>query len=198
MEHHQAKNICHFCVNETDLANQMLDGGELRLCSYCYGHRQTFALDELAQRIHQVVERHFRLTPNQPVDLDEFIEINKGLNWERRGCSPIDLVAEVAGIDQEIAEDVVQHLSDVYSYRIVRDGGEDPYGYEARHEELGPDADLFRSIWENVPSSIQHQARFFNTDAESALDRLFTELNTLRTRGESPYCKTSATTATPR
>ena len=186
MEHHQAKNICHCCVNETDLANQLLDGGELRLCSYCDGHRQTFALDELAQRIHRVVERHFRLTPNQPVDLDEFIEISMGLDWERRGCSPIDLVAEVAGIDQEIAEDVVQHLSDVYSYRIVRDGGEDPYGYEARHEELSPDADLFRSVWDNVPSSIQHQARFFNTDAESALDRLFTELNTLRTReGES-------------
>ena len=186
MENHQTKHVCHRCVTDTYLANQLLGDGQLRICSYCYERRHTFALDELAEQIHQVVERHFQLTPDYPVSAGERYAFTFGRHWERRGCSPSDLVAEIAGLGQEIADDVVQHLSDVYAYRIVRHGGEHPYQYEARYEERGPDAGPFWNIWDNVPSSIQHQARFFNTEVESALDRLFMELDSLRTAaGES-------------
>ena len=188
MENHQAKHVCHRCVGDTDLAKQVLEGAQFRACSYCCEHRRTFALDELAERIHQVVERHFQLTPNYPDSAGEHYAYRFGRVWERRGCSPSELIAEIAGLDQEIADDVVHLLSDFYSYRIVRHGGEDPYHYEARYEERGPDSGPFWSIWDTVPSSIQHQARFFNTEAEYALDRLFIELDTLRTMaGESVF-----------
>ena len=186
MQEPQTQNICHRCVRDTHLANQIFHGGVLSQCSYCYELRQTFPLDDLADRIHDVVQRHFYLRPNHPVDMDEFIDIAMGLDWEPKGCPPGDLVAEIAGLDQEIADDVVQHLSDVYAYRIVRDGGEDPYNYEARYERLGPDTGPFWSIWDGVPSSIQHQARFFNSEAERVLRQLFAELEALRTSaGES-------------
>ena len=186
MEHQQIRNVCHRCVRDTYLANQLVNHGELRACSYCFEHRNTFALDELAGRIDEVINRYFQLTPNGPVEPDEFMDIALGLDWERKGYSPNDLVAEVAGVDQEIADDVVQLLSGAHGYRLARSGGEDPYHYEARHEELGPDTGPFWSIWESVPNSIQHRARYFNTDAEFVLAHLFSELRALRTRaGES-------------
>ena len=186
MDEHRAKYVCHRCVRDTYLATQLLDVGRFRLCSYCGERRQTFPLEEMAARIHEVVQQHFHLTPNYPDNPDELYAFRFGHDWERRGCSPNDLVAEIAGLEQEIADDIVQHLSDIHSYRMVRHGGEDPYGLEARYEESGPNAGPFRIIWDNVPNSIQHQVRFFNTDAEDALNRVFTELNTLQTTaGES-------------
>ncbi len=186
MEHQQIGNVCHRCVRDTYLANELLDRGELRTCSYCFELRNTFQLDELASRIHEVIDRHFQLTPNEPVEPEEFMDIALGRDWERSGISPNDLVAEVAGVDQEIADDVVKLLSDAHGWRLARRGGEDPYHYEARHEELGPETGTYWSIWERVPNSIRHRARYFNTDAESVLSRLFSELYSLRTRaGES-------------
>ena len=186
MDEHRAKYVCHRCVRDTYLATQLLDVGRFRLCSYCGERRQTFPLEEMAARIHKVVQQHFHLTPNYPDNPDELYAFRFGHDWERRGCSTNDLVAEIAGLEQEIADDIVQHLSDIHSYRMVRHGGEDPYGLEARYEESGPNAGPFRIIWDNVPNSIQHQVRFFNTDAEDALNRVFTELNTLQTTaGES-------------
>ena len=182
MEHEQTPNVCHWCVRDTYLAKELLDRGKLRECSYCFVHRKTFPLDELAERIHDVISRHFRLTPNGPVEPEEFVGIALGRDWERTGCSPEDLVVEVVGIDQEIAGDIVQLLSNAYGWRLARHGDEDPYHYEARHEELGPHTGPFWSIWESVPNSIQHRARYFNTDAESVLSRLFSELHALRTR----------------
>ena len=186
MEEHQAKYACHRCVTDTDLATQLLDGGQLRLCSYCGERRQTFPLEEMAARIHEVVQQHFQLTPDHPDSPDEWYAVKLEHDWERRGCSPNDLIAEIAGLEQEIADDIVQHLSDIHSYRTVSHGGEDPYGIEARYEESGPDAGPFRIIWDNVPTSIQHQVRFFNTEVEDVLNRVFTELNILQTTAGEP------------
>lgn len=180
------QNVCHWCVRDTYLANELLDRGTSRACSYCFELRNTFQLDELAKRIHEVIDRHFQLTPNGPVEPGEFMDIALGGDWERSGISPSDLVAEITGVSQEIADDVVKLLSHTLGWRNVPDGGEDPYQYEARHEELGPETGTYWSIWERVPNSIRDQARYFNTDAESVLSRLFSELHSLRTRaGES-------------
>ena len=186
MEEHQAKYVCHRCVTDTYLANQLLAGGQLRICSYCGERRQTFPLEEIAARIHEVVQQYFQLTPNFPDSPDEWYAVRFEYHWERRGCSPNDLIAEIAGLEREIADDIVQHLSEIHSHRMARHVGEDPYGFEARYEESAPDAGPFRIIWDNVPTSIQHQVRFFNTDAEDVLNRVFTELDTLQTTaGES-------------
>lgn len=180
------QNVCHWCVRDTYLANELLARGTLRACSYCFELRNTFQLDELAKRIHEVIDRHFQLTPDEPVEPEEFMDIALGGDWERSGISPSDLVAEITGVNQEIADDVVKLLSHTLGWRNVPDGGEDPYQYEARHEELGPETGTYWSIWERVPNSIRDQARYFNTDAESVLSRLFSELHSLRTRaGES-------------
>ena len=181
MDEHQSKYVCHRCVRDTYLATQLLHAGQTRLCSYCGERRQTFPLEEMAARIHEVVQQHFRLTPNYPDDPDGWYAVRFEHEWERRGCSPNDIIAEIAGLEQDIADDIVQHLSDIHSYGMVRHGDEDPYGLEARYEECGPDAGPFRIIWDNVPTSIQHQVRFFNTEAESALNRVFRELDTLST-----------------
>ena len=179
-------NVCHWCVRDTYLANELLDRGTLRSCSYCFELRNTFQLDELATKIHEVIDRHFQLTPNEPVEPEELWDRAMGRDWVRSGISPSDLVAEITGVSQEIADDVVKLLSQTLGWRNVPDGGEDPYQYEARHEELGPETGTYWSIWERVPNSIRDQARYFNTDAESVLSRLFSELHSLRTlAGES-------------
>ena len=181
MEDRQTECVCHRCVRDTYLATEIVRGGQLRTCTYCVERRQSFTLDELADRIHDVVIEHFRLTPDHPVDVDEFIDIAMGRDWERKGCPPTDLVAEIAGLEEAIAEDVVSLLSEEHSYSAVRGGGENPYSTEAAYEANGPDTGPFRTIWDSVPNSIRHRSRFFNADAETALDRLFADLAEFRT-----------------
>ena len=177
MPNHEHKQICHRCVPDTHLAQEVWSIGQLSQCSYCYESRNCVTMGTLADRIHDVISAYFMLTPNHPSDIEDFITIALGEDWERRGCTPQEIVHKVAGLNENIADEVVRLLSAFHAYPNVKYGSEDPYGYEARYEEVGPDAGPFWSMWNTVPESIRHQARFFNADAENALNGLFMDLS---------------------
>ena len=178
----ETKRICAWCVGNPWLTAQVEQQGHLSLCTYCCEMRRAVPLESLAGWTHQVINAHFRLTPNHPTEPDEFITIAMGLDWERRGCSPTEVVAQEAGLAEEIADDVVRLLSGLHTFGAVREGEEDPYDkYETRYEAVGPNPDIFWSLWNRVPNEIRHRARFFNADAEGVLDNIFGDLSTLRT-----------------
>ena len=130
------------------------------------------------------------LTPDYPADPDDLITLALGFDWERRGCTPQEVVTKVSGLNEEVAEEIVALLRGFHAYQIVKYGDEDPYGVEARYEEIGPNAGPFWGIWNTVPDGIRHQARFFNEEAENALDSLFEDLFDLTTSMGEPVVQT--------
>ena len=190
MQEHELSHICHRCVPDTHLANEVFNTGQLRTCSYCYENRNAVTLDALADRILDVISRYFVLTPDYPADPDDLITLALGFDWERRGCTPQEVVTKVSGLNEEVAEEIVGLLRGFHAYQIAKYGGEDPYGDEAPYEEIGPNAGPFWGIWNTVPDGIRHQARFFNEEAENALDRLFEDLFDLTTSKGEPVVQT--------
>ena len=131
--------VCHACINDGVLAEEVKVNGIVRPCSYCGGTRDAVALNTLANRIHEILQDHFSLTPNDPEEPHEFYRMSRG-EWEPRGDLAREVIAEIAGLEPDVAADVDELLrGSSYTYYTVKDGGPYPYGYEAFYEEREPE-----------------------------------------------------------
>ena len=171
--------VCHDCIGDSFLADEVKEKGSRGLCRYCSKRRKTLSLDKLAERIHEVLQEHFKLTPSEP-DGYEY-----AFTWERRGYPVADVIADMAGLDEEIANEVTKLLHR-HEYEAIKDGAETLYDSDALYEECRPDEWGFLETWDAFRSEIHSHARFFSTSAENALRSIFGDLSTLKTFDEQP------------
>lgn len=171
-------NICHRCIRDPFLVKEVRTKGNPAECSYCVEKCNVLPLENLAERIHEVLQEHFDLTSSHPRDFENFL-VQEGL-WVRSGDFVEDVIADVAGVSREIATDLRELLLDRYglSYGDLKDGEEDPYDTDACYEERAADDRDFRETWEVFRDEIRSRVRFFSTYAEEALDHIFGDLNT--------------------
>ena len=168
--------VCHDCIGDSFLADEVKEKGSRGLCGYCGKRRKALTLEKLAERIHEVLQEHFRLSLNETP-------------WRRSGYPVVDLIANMAGLDEEIADDVRALLSEPHEYEAMTDGAENPYDSDAHYEELSPDEWGFRDTWGAFRSEIRSRARFFSTSAETALRDIFGDLSTLKTFDDQPVIR---------
>ena len=168
--------VCHDCIGDSFLADEVKEKGSRGMCGYCDKRRKALTLEKLAERIHGVLQEHFRLSLNETP-------------WRRSGYPVVDLIANMAGLDEEIADDVRALLSEPHEYEAMTDGAENPYDSDAHYEELSPDEWDFLDTWEAFRSEIRSRARFFSTSAETALRDIFRDLSTLKTFDEQPVIR---------
>lgn len=175
--------VCHCCICDRFLAAMVRGEGARVECSYCDRASEALPLDDIAERIHDVLQAHFELTSSRPEDHEYFLE-REGL-WERPGYLVEEVIADVAGVSPEIATDVREVLSDCYglSYHALKDGEEEPYASDSCYEERGSDASAFQDSWAIFRDEIQTRARFFSTNAEETLTYLFGDLDTHKAFG---------------
>jgi len=178
--------ICTDCIGDEFLRKTILDTGQKGDCTYCKKSGTTVSLQNLSKDIHQVIEDQFYLTSSDPDGLD-YLLAKEGL-WEREGELVEYIISEISGLDEMISEDVRAALSGYYGYTAVKDGGEDPYAYDAQYEERGPDPDTlnFHDTWESFCQQVQWRSRFFNQHAEIDLDNIFGDLESLKTHTGRP------------
>ena len=173
------KVVCHQCIGDSFLANEVKDNGTPSQCNYCNQVCEAKTLRDLTDRIHDVLQEHFELTPDYPDEPYEYYLASQG-NWERRG-DPVDFViAEIAGLDEELAGDLTSLLSDWFRFQSVKDGMEDPYGSEATYEEREANDLGFRQTWIEFRNEIQFRSRFFGRGVEEMLADIFGDLSALR------------------
>ncbi len=168
--------VCHDCIGDSFLADEVKEKGSRGLCGYCGKRRKALTLEKLAERIHEVLKEHFRLSLNETP-------------WRRSGYPVVDLIANMAGLDEEIADDVRALLSEPHEYEAMTDGAENPYDSDAHYEELSPDEWGFHDTWEAFRSEIRSCARFFSTSAETALRDIFGDLSALKTFDDQPVIR---------
>lgn len=190
-------SICHECVSDEFLKKEIQAEGKRGKCSYCEKARKIIKLTWLAERIHSAFEEHFYLTSNEPTPLEYALLSDKESNydWERHGEPVNVLIQDIAGVDEDVANDVQKYLS-FYFGGDPRDFEENPYGDEAGYEENPPDNYAFQESWDFFCQEIRYRARFFSQSAEGVLDELFSDLDSLRTfdgksviRGAGPGTK---------
>ena len=162
---------CHDCIDDPFLVEVVRAEGTRVVCSYCGAIGEALPLNDLAQRIHEVLQDHFELTPNQPADYAYMLD--KEGWWERPGYPVANVIADIAGVSEDIAIDVMELLSDRYGYPAIKDGEENPYDSDACYEER--EAEDW--AWKTFCDQIRSHGRFFNTYAEEALTHIFGDLS---------------------
>ena len=172
MQQQNAKFVCHVCIGDCSLSKKVKEGGTRKPCRYCGETREAESLKSLADRIHEVLQERFVRSRRD--------------SWERSG-DPIELViADIAKLSEEIADDVRDLLSDRYGEMAVKDGEDDPYSDEAYYVELEPNDWHLRDTWTVFCSGIRSRARFFSQYAEEALSEIFGDLKDHRTDSDKP------------
>ena len=170
--------ICHGCVGDTFLKDEIRREGHKRWCHFCGKTRMAWPLDELAERVQGVIEDHVRITPSDP--RDEGFAYDKDMDWERRGEPIADVIAGVAELEPEVAEAIREHLSERTSWDAHEGGYEDPFGSDTYYKEGWPKPHSFRESWEFFREEIRTRARFFGRFAQQALDEIFGDLTNLK------------------
>ena len=181
--------VCHACVGDEFLKQEVRSEGDMASCSLCGKRRKSFTLEELADRIHSVLEAHFYLTPNEPSGID-YALVKEGVwDWERPG-EPVDtVISEIADIDLGLAGKIREQLSDLHGYGAVRDGDEDPYANDAHYEELPIDDLNYQETWNEFRKEIKARARFFSQYAQRALDEIFGDIGSLSSYDGTPVIR---------
>ena len=187
-EHDGTKFICHQCIADGFLKDEVKDQAAFDTCSCCGELREGIMLDDLADRIDEALREHFRLTPGYPDEPYELFLDSEGI-WERRG-EPVDyVIAEIAGLEEEVAKDLTSLLSSRYAYQAAKDGDENPYGSEAMYKEVEPFDLGFRLTWAEFRHLIQSRSRFFSAGVDEMLADIFGDLIALETAGENPVIR---------
>ena len=162
--------ICHACIGDSFLNEEVRSGGKWAKCSYCGTMRESLSLEELANRIHEVLEEHFNLTT------------------ERLGEPVGYVIQEIASVDERIAEGVRKRLSDLHADDDVwRSDWEDRFGDGAFYEARGPGEWCLRESWKRFRREIQFRSRFFSP--RQALDEIFRDIGTLRAWKGAPVIR---------
>ena len=141
-------------------------------------------LGDLADRIHAVLEDDFVLSS---ADDNRYVDSSaSGGRWEPSGDPVEFVIAEIAGLEPEIADDLRELLSRRHAYVAIKDSEEDPYGVEAHYTAKGPADWEFRETWSEFCREIRSRSRFFSAIAEEALNSIFGDLDAHQTSSGRP------------
>ena len=181
--------VCHVCIGDRFLTGEVKEGGVTRPCKYCGETREAIALNTLAVRVDETLQEHFTLTPEDPVEPLDFLLMSQGM-WEPEGDQVGFVIARMAGVSEEIVDDVIDVLSGSWAYyRSVKSGGEQLYDPDSLYEEREPEEWMFRETWDAFRTEIGSYARFFSPYAEEMLNSIFGDLDGLTAYDGSPVIR---------
>ena len=189
MKNVHLQHVCHECIGDQFLASEVKVKYTSTQCAYCGETRQAIALENLAERTHDVLQEHFELTPDYPNEVFEHMEAREG-RWERRGELAKYIIAEIAGLDEEVADDVTALLFDQHrGHWAVREGSEDLYSDDAMYEERGPNDVGFHNTWAELRREIRSRSRFFSTKSEEMLFFIFGDISAHTATDDKPVVR---------
>ena len=163
----EEKFICHGCVGDSYISNKIKKNGSTEeRCSYCDSRKKTVPLSELAEPMHRVFQLFYRTR----FDGDLYPGYTPGSTAE-------DIISEDLEVDGDIPEDIHKVLQEEYNEY----DGEETYNEDYVYKRTDFTSGLLEKKWDEVKSSLQSEARFFNNNVKSFFDKIFNGLETLRT-----------------
>jgi len=178
------KYICHGCVGDLYISNEIKKNGSTEeRCSYCHSRKKTVPLSELVEPMHRV----FRLFYRARHDADLYPGYSLGSPAE-------DIIAEDLEVEGDIPEDIHAALQE--EYNNYYGGGGDAYNEDYVYKRTDFTSGSLETKWDEVKSSLQSKARFFNNHVKSFFEKIFNELENLRTvEGKNAVTCIDSTTA---
>ena len=162
--------VCHACIGDKFLAEQVEKEGTREECTYCRGAKTALTLADLSDRIHRVLAEHSIPVPECDVP-EQF----------RQGSYDAETVIEqVAGIEQGIAADLMENLFNRLAQGKRRRRRGNPYNHRMLYIEREANTSDLRSAWWDSKGEISSRARFFGATTAATLGGIFEDLASLR------------------
>lgn len=177
--------ICHDCIGEAFLKQEVLKEGNIEQCSFCQKKEETIKLEELSEKVHIVIDNYFYLTNSFPEGID-YTLAREGL-WERDGQPVNDLIGDIVGIELTISTEIINCLSDIYD-GYGKDGMHEDQPYESEAQYIKKEINTYgiTENWSFFKQSISSKSRYFNRVAEDVLEQIFQDMDNLVTsKGDS-------------
>lgn len=171
--------VCAECVCEPYLSGEIVSLGVCRECSYCNAEEAAITVEELADHIEGAFERHYYRTSDQPNSFEWVMMSDKELSYdfERHGEPILEAIGGAAQIEEEIASEVLNILSERHSdFEMAQMGDECEFDPDSHYEWKRPSDYEFQFGWNEVEASLKKRSRFFNDEAVAFLTGLFADL----------------------
>jgi hypothetical protein len=182
----KANFICFDCVGETYLSEEIKKAGTIKQCSYCDQIAESWAIEDLAERIETAFDQHYYRTSDQPDSWQQSMLADREANydWERDGVPVIDAIEAAAEIPPNAAKDIQAVLDDKHGdFESAQMGEETEFSPDTYYDEKSPSDRMWQEEWRAFEESLKSEARFFNRVAVSHLTSVFGGIDKLKTTG---------------
>ena len=176
-----SNKICHQCIGDDFLADEVKKLGQVERCTYCEENRETICLEDLALRVHEVIQKVFWPVPAKYARYAYGLT-KEGRTFGKYGSSPTaDVIADLVGVSREYAKDLVMVLAHTYESKVGDTNGQTQlYGPDSLLSRLQGIRE-FRGEWVEFTTELRSKARFFGPHAENILQELFGDLTIYQT-----------------
>ena len=181
--------ICHLCVGEEYLNQEIINKGKRYKCSFCKITGKTYSLQKLTDRIEKVFLAHYERTPSEPSSLQySFMQDKESTNgWYREGQTTFDLLTNEFYINETAAGLISESLSSkFYDMDAASMGEETEFGEDVYYESKGISGERWAKDWSIFEETLKSEARFFSQNVNNILKSVFDGLDKFKTyRGRS-------------
>jgi len=178
------KRLCHRCIGEEYLKNEVRRKGKYRQCSYCNRGGRSYTIEDFAERVETAFEQHFRQTSDQPTSWQQSLLSDQECNydWERDGEPVVWAIANATEIPEQAAQDIQSILDDKHSdFDAAVMGEETEFCSESYYVEKGPNDDEWQGKWFSLEQSLKTEARFFSRNSAADLATIFDGIDKMYT-----------------
>jgi hypothetical protein len=185
----RAKRLCHQCIGEKYLRDEVRRRGRRGQCSHCGRSAKSYTIEDLAERVETAFEQHFRRTSDQPTSWQQSLlsDRESDYEWERDGEPVVWAIANAAEIPEQAAQDIQAILDDKYDdFDAAATGEETEFSSGSYYEEKGPSDHTWQEEWRFFEHSLKTEARFFSRTAVTHLASIFGGIDKMSTTDGRP------------
>lgn len=170
-----AISLCANCIDEDYLETLVAKEGTQALCDQCNENTLSMTLQDISRYVDTAFERHY-----QPGRIYPF-------TFDQAGDPPECLLADCTGINEKNCEIIRRIIErEHYGYEIEVEGEQIRFGDDSLYEARELTSHNLYWEWQEFEKLILSQARFFSSDAKVTLDKIFSNIETLKTKNSDP------------
>lgn len=149
--------VCLKCIGDEELRRLLRDDASRAVCGSCGNRRQAVPLRKIAEYVDEVYREYY----HPGGDVPHFDVDSDNPRYEQEGEEPQWIIQEIAGIEPDIADAIVEHLSDEEAHDIA-DGANSYYDDGSRYVARDLHPTELHLAWEEFCQRVKHERRFFD------------------------------------
>lgn len=169
------RRLCRDCTTSVWLRQEMDRHGETGPCSFCDNEDEpSLPLHVVASHVDLAFENHYIKTPENPSDWEYILMKEFEKDWDREGDEIQYVLQDVAGVEEDVAEELRDMLADHhYDHDEAQMGTELSFSRQSQYAYKKPEENHFYASWAALENDLKHAHRFFSPDIKQRLDFFF-------------------------